>query len=423
MSNRLLAIKFYTFVWSCIVSTEGKTWSVRSAGELIEGFDQETVIKNFSTAFKITEDKAIPFLKKGKLIRKGLNEVEATNYKTQLEKFGLAISVEDTAEAENSAAAQSVKPKSNTGIPGLVPTGLENTANADNSAGIGSSHPAQSTQATSQAFSCPKCMLAQEKSDQCKGCGIIFEKFAQHNRTDHDSRDSTRPSSRDRVVSIEEENDVPIVAIAAAVVAAVVFAFIWKFVAVQFNKEYGLIALAVGGAIGGAAVAFGGRGTVMGGICACLVVGSIFLGKYMFVSSYMEESIAYMEELSDGDWIDVVYDEIASEREAYAAIPKDSNSIKKFMIDYQYTDASEIVFVHPDDFHYFKNEIEPWLLMEDEQDGSDYDTETPPDFAAAMEEITPWSLVRDSLGLFDLLFLFFGISTAFRLAQAGLQED
>lgn len=81
------------------------------------------------------------------------------------------------------------------------------------------------------------------------------------------------------------------------------------------------------------------------------------------------------------------------------------------------------MFVLPSDFHYFKDEIEPWLLMEDEEDGSGLDSETPPDFAAAMGEITAWSLVTDSLGLFDLLFLFFGVSTAFRLAQAGLPED
>ena len=37
--------------------------------------------------------------------------------------------------------------------------------------------------------------------------------------------------------------------------------------------------------------------------------------------------------VSEGDWVDLVYDEIASEREAYAAIKKDSNSIKRFMID------------------------------------------------------------------------------------------
>ena len=404
------------------MSCEGKTWNVRSAGVLIEGFDQKTVVGNFSDTFKITEEKATPYLKKGKLIRKGLNEVEATNYKTQLEKLGLAISIEDSAAAENSAVVEPAKPVTNSVIPGLVPTGLEDSDPVDSSASLNSSsQPSLSTSAHS--FSCPKCMLGQEKKDQCEGCGIIFEKFSQRNRPDNDSRESMRATARSNVATIEEENDIPIAAIAAAVVAAVVFAFIWKIVAIQFDREYGLIAWAVGGAIGGAAVALGGRGTVMGGICACLVVGSIFLGKYMFASSYMEESIAYMEELSNGDWIDVVYDEIASEREAYAAIPKDSNSIKKFMIDYQYTDATEVVFVHPDDFHYFKNDIEPWLLMEDEEDGSDSDSETPPDFAAAMGEITPWSLVRDSLGLFDIIFLFFGISTAFRMAQAGLQED
>jgi len=162
---------------------------------------------------------------------------------------------------------------------------------------------------------------------------------------------------------------------------------------------------------------------VTGGICACLVVGSIFLGKYMYVSTYLDETIAYMEEVSQGDWVDAVYGEIASERDAYASINKDSNSIKRFMIDYGYTESTQVALVHPEDFEYFKEEIEPWLLMEGEEDGGDFDSETPPDFAAAMDEITPWTIIKESLDLWDILFLFFGVSTAFRLAQAGLQDD
>jgi len=120
------------------VSAKGKTWSVRSAGKLIEGFDQQAVIESFSSAFNITEDKAIPYLKKGKLIRKGLNEVEATNYKTQLEKLGLMINAQDSA-AENPSTPEATIPKTNTGIPGLVPTGMESQTNAPASASFASS--------------------------------------------------------------------------------------------------------------------------------------------------------------------------------------------------------------------------------------------------------------------------------------------
>lgn len=374
------------------MSTEGNAWCVRSAGVVIEGFSKDTVVKNFAKTFNISDDKAAPYLQKDKLIRKDLKEVEANHYKSQLEKMGLAVTVQDqsaTVEARIKPATLSLVPSDN--------EAANDSTNLSSSAAPAGRH----------SSSCSNSRLAQEN--------IVGERTARNSDIDRSRREITDT----RNACSYDDNELPIIAIAAAVVAALVFAFIWQFIAIQFDRELGVIAWAAGCAIGGVAAILGGRGTIMVGICACLLVVSIFLGKYMFASSYLDEAITYMETTTDENWVDAVYDEIASEREAYAAIPKDNNSIKRFMVDYGYTESTRVALVPPDDLEYFKDEIEPWLLLQDEDENNFDDAQTPPDFAAAMAQITPWTIVKDSLGLLDIVFLLLGLTTAFRLAQAG----
>ena len=137
----------------------------------------------------------------------------------------------------------------------------------------------------------------------------------------------------------------------------------------------------------------------------------------------MDEALAFVEEVEEGGWIEIANERFAPEREAYAVINKDSDSIKRFMIDYQYTDVTKVALVSDDDFDYFKNDIEPWLLMEAEENSDGYDNQLPPEFAAAMDAVAPWKIVIATLSLWDLLFLFFGVGTAFRVAQGGFQEN
>ncbi len=353
----------------------------------------------------VDEEKAATYLEPGKLISEGLDQADADRYRNKLEGLGLAVTLHGPSDFSTDAANAGNYISTPASVTPIDNSSMQSTASVE---------PSIDTQTV--AFSCPKCLLVQEKSEQCTGCGIYFEKYAQRaNRSE--ALEDTTPAPARSARSSDSEISIP--ALAAAAVAAIIFALIWKFVALQFDRELGLIAWAAGGAIGGAAMVFGARGMLNASICACLVVASIFPGKYLFVSSYIDESLAYMELESDQSLVDVFYSEIASERDAYAAISRDDESIKQFMIDYEYTDASHPAAVSAGEFEYFMDEMEPWLDMpaDADADGAVY---APEEFKDAMAgAVSPWTLVLESLGLIDMLFLLFGVSTAFRMVQAG----
>ncbi len=388
------------------MSGNSQSWCVRSSGQVMEGFDQASVVGAFARTFKVDEIKAAAYLEPGKLISEGLDEADADRYRIKLEGLGLAVTLHGpSGQLVDAVNAIHFAQTGHADATADAPVVVSPTAAIE---------PTLSSQTV--AFSCPKCLLVQEKSEQCTGCGIFFEKYARRSEPSDDAPAPAAAPARSWSVG---DSDISIAALGAAAVAALLFAFIWKFVALQFDRELGLIAWAAGGAIGGAAVLFGARGMASACICGALVVASIFLGKYLYVSSYLDESLAYMGLDGDQTWVDVYYDEIASEREIYASVPKDDQSIKQFMIDYDYTEAGSPASVSADDYGYFKAQVEPWLVMPADSD-PDRSSTAPEAFQAALSDaVSPWTLVKETLGPIDLLFLLFGVSTAFRMVQSS----
>ena len=412
------------------MSSSTGTWSVRSAGRIAEGKRPPEVVSAFAGKFSIPEEKALKYLQPNKLIKKGLSENAARVYQQQLNALGLVVVLQDanqpgvsiTPEPEATIALEPVSDAPQPAALAAEPVSVVPEPALQNESAVSTVSPANNV---SSGFSCPKCQLEQTRTKQCEGCGIFFDKLEP--RQGAQSRDSAqeRVDLRAENGSDDEADAFPMAALAAAAGAALGGALLWKFIAMQFDLELGLIAWGIGGAIGFAAAALGGRGNAMGACCAMLVVLSIFGGKYLYISSYMDMALGVIEDSSGQDWVDAVYSEIDAEREAFAAIPKDDNSIRQFMIDYDYTEATKVALVPPDDLDYFNEEFRPWLEMEseDEAAGDAYGAyEAPPEFGAAFDDFSVTSLVIESLGPLDLLFLFFGISTAFRLAQQGSEQ-
>lgn len=79
------------------------------------------------------------------------------------------------------------------------------------------------------------------------------------------------------------------------------------------------------------------------------------------------------------------------------------------------TDATDAAGVNRAELAEFREYVEPNLRAI---------AENPPDFeewqernSASLGDISPWAMMREDFGLLDILFIFLGVGTAFRLAS------
>ena len=201
---------------------------------------------------------------------------------------------------------------------------------------------------------------------------------------------------------------------------------VWKFVAVTFEYEFGFIAWGIGGLIGFVAASMGGRGLVVGVLCALLAAGSILGGKYMAVDAFRTDLV---EMLSSGgelgldefdEELDFVLDEIKTDARAFASLGQDELSLRKFMIDHNYSEAYEPHAVSAEELEMFREFDQPNLLWIAQNDPT-YQ-EWIQHSMGIMEDMSVVDTVKTSFGLFDILFLLLGVVTAFRLGSGGEYE-
>lgn len=87
-----------------------KTWCVLSAGELVEGSKTWVVVSRFAKAFNLSNEKALPYFKKGKLINKDLSESEAQKYQKRLETVGLKTIIQNQANEKSASVSHNCLP-------------------------------------------------------------------------------------------------------------------------------------------------------------------------------------------------------------------------------------------------------------------------------------------------------------------------
>lgn len=127
-------------------------YQVIATGDIKPGFDSDEVKLAFAALFNTTAELAQSYLNKhSKVIKQSLDLDTAQKYQTALEKIGVDVCLqcEEAADNANSPSAFT-----------LVPIGNENDSSED-----------------AQTICCPKCYAEQEKSIECKSCGIFFEKY------------------------------------------------------------------------------------------------------------------------------------------------------------------------------------------------------------------------------------------------------
>ncbi|MEM1176579.1 MAG: hypothetical protein AAGI27_17430 [Pseudomonadota bacterium] len=399
---------------------DSTAYKVVTTGQTLDGFDAVEVQDRLVTALRLKPEVAARFFEKPRVVKKDVSRASADKICAQLASIGVAAEVQSPPPPVEAAPVEPQRELPEGFV--AAPSKLEIVDYEQNAA------PKENT------IECPNCKHVQAKAEQCESCGIWFHKFDKSGAVPEpavaartpaattaavasQAHDSAVDTSSDTVAS--RHTALSPAAIGAAVVAALIGAWVWKFVAVTLEFEFGLIAWGIGGAVGFAAAMAGARGVQAGIICGLLALASIGLGKYWAYSAFIDqfqETVAGVM-TTDDEMVDYFEEEMADAR-LYVNGSGSDDFVRRFMVDRGYTDATSPGRVSSAEVADFREYIEPALIEM---------ADNPPDFdewqessVEAIGEMSPWAMVIESLGLLDIVFAFLGIGTAYRL---GSQEN
>jgi len=279
----------------------------------------------------------------------------------------------------------------------------------------------------STKFDCPECGAILSGSDTgppeiCPECGASTGGASPGTTRPEGStraHSAVRRSSRVRPQDLRSSN--PSMAIFGAVGGAVLGALIWAGITYFTHYEVGWVAWGIGGLVGGGCVMLGGRGQNMAVLCAALALVSIFLGKLLatqfLIGSEIEKAIAhhlthetYQE--TRQDWTDF----------AKLEDPITDDQLREFMATHSYTEGNTPAEVTADEIAYFRAQTIPFLrgmassqpTIEQWRDGA----------REEMRSMMPlMDFVKEDLSLFDFLWAFLGVSTAYGLLMKTTMQE
>lgn len=381
-----------------------ETYNIVSSGELVDGFYLTDVQVAFAELFKCSEDKAKAVVGKKVTLKKQVDERTAKAYKSKLESIGLAVDLH--ANKPPLGLSLSLQP-----IEGDQ-TKQDSAMPVDNS-----------VTGRTDTMVCPKCNLEQPKTEQCTECGVYIHKVL---KTENPQPTNVEASTKSQNTSGNSEiGDVVITdafnfkAVIAAGLVAVFGALVWKYIAMEFDRELGLIAWAIGGAVGFTSALMGSRGQNAGIICGVFTVIAILGGKYLFYSDMQGQIQAAFQEVGQEEFMRVAYENFSYEADQYALVT-DDQSIKTFMVDFGYTDNTQVEAISNRELSEFKADVAP-ELVEMHENKPNYEEWVEFNLTPAFTSDGALSAVVESLDWLDLLFLLFGVATAFRLGSRQTQ--
>lgn len=386
--------------------TIGDEYRVVTTGQILEGFDPDEVRKHLVSVLRLEPAQAERFFEKPRVLKKDATWASADKICSQLATFGVSAEIQRAAATVASQPAEAKRALQDEPALELV----QDEPDASSQKGT---------------LECPNCQHVQAKSEQCESCGVWFQKLEPSAALTQpinvpkampaaalQANDGTVVSSN---VAAEEGSLSP-AAIAAAAVAALIGALVWKFVAVTFEYEYAFIAWAIGGAVGFAAAMTGSRGMQAGVVCAVLAFGSIALGKYWAYSAFVDQfqdAISGAMEL-DEEMYDY-FDEQMEDARLFVEGSGSDNFVRRFMVERDYTYETNAADISEAELADFREYVEP-ELRDMAQNAPDYE-EWQADSVEMLDELSIWAMMREDFGLFDILFIFLGVGTAFRLGS------
>jgi hypothetical protein len=215
-------------------------------------------------------------------------------------------------------------------------------------------------------------------------------------------------------------------ALAGAMAGGLAGAMAWAAISFYLSVEIGYVAWAVGGLVGFGAYILGGRGSAMGGACAAVALGSIFLGKLLALKLAVGAT-------GVGDPREA-FGELGRDAAAFAAV-KSEKDYAAFMVKHGYAEARNSSGVDDEQIEFFKTRRAPMLREIHEKNLTFEEWEETPEGAAYVEDMQTAraaidnalvSLVFKDLNAIDIIFALLGIMTAYRIGvgkpEAGGQS-
>ena len=167
-------------------------YTIRFKGECIEGQDKETVCRNVARIFQARRrDVADIVFGDAVFIRRNLNFFTAQQYHHAFSKSGAVCEWLPETKQEN---------------PALFPIAFHDKDTREQSCRIprhaaSSSDSGSDKTANSTKTVCPKCGHEQPRGEECISCGIIFEKFFNHQRNKNNSSQKAQSQETERTGS------------------------------------------------------------------------------------------------------------------------------------------------------------------------------------------------------------------------------
>ena len=205
--------------------SDASTYSVISTGKIHADFGLADVQESFVKLFKTTPEKASKYVGVKKILKKDLEHGKAQVLKSRLESIGMVIALKEHKPISAEPMDLTIEEK--------APEKADTT------------------------MTCPKCDLQQEKAEQCSSCGVFMEKLLGSGASDtiigpstiigqstaitEPQADGTAEETPVAVMTVQEADSLKMGGIAAAAIAAVLGALVWKYVAVIFGYEHGLL--------------------------------------------------------------------------------------------------------------------------------------------------------------------------------------
>ncbi len=187
--------------------------------------------------------------------------------------------------------------------------------------------------------------------------------------------------------------------------AGVIGIVVWVLIIRLTGYEFGILAWGIGGAIGFACqLAAGGSSPGLGFVGAGCALVSIIGGQYFGTLSVVHE---FQDGIMDGLY------EVQQEMAKEAADLKTNAEIREYLSSSWFDEEQEVT---QEEIDYFRSETLP--MLKEIRDGSltkeGYEDRMRKEFGAIEADA---GLLKESLSLWTLLWLFFGVGTAYRLAS------
>jgi hypothetical protein len=207
--------------------------------------------------------------------------------------------------------------------------------------------------------------------------------------------------------------------IVGALIGGLIGAVIWGTLAALTNMEFGLVAWAIGGLVGGGAVALGGGGKELAIACGLIAALSIVGGKFATSVFLLDSDLEKLprEGLHSGFTTDL-HAEYNADAIAFVALSGE-HEYADFMYRHQYTDSS---YVTPDEVSHFKAGMAPllrkWAASPQpfpEARREFVEHMLPVAVASARQNVSHFEVVKESFHVMDLLFFALGVITAYSI--------